>query len=262
MSDSGSEEEETLYDRIGGSGAVDAAVQGLYKLVVQDSRTEKFFSGTDVEHIMEHQKIYLAYALGASTVYDGTALREAHEALDLDDDDFDAVASMLQGVLKDLGIADDLVEEVMEIVAATKNDVLGLDEDGDGSRKKKQLVTVNYELESEHCDMLKSHFQWVLEAVGSLDDVGNAIYEALFTNAGPEGQKLFVSPKRATAYRFVTQVQRFVNQCDDIAFLDDELYNMGMRHIGAKNTHKKRVINVIKSAVFLFCEFTRYVTKQ
>ena len=233
MSESGasSEAEQTLYERIGGDSALTAAVRGLYDEMMKDTRTAHFFAGADVDSIVQHQTMFLTFALGGADAYDGPPIREAHEALELDENDFDALVDCLKNVLMRLDVADDLVDEVVDILETSKNDVLNI-EDGEGSRKKKALVTVNYELEEEHCELLKRHFQWLVEAVGSVEDVGSAIYDALFTNAGPEGQKLFVSPKRSTAFRFVTQIQRFVEQCDDIAFLDEELYNMGMRHIG------------------------------
>merc|ERR1719178_198605 len=44
-------------------------------------------------------------------------------------------------------------------------------------------------------------------------------------------KKLFVSPKKATAFRFISQVQRYVQGSGDVNYLEDELYNMAMRHI-------------------------------
>jgi hemoglobin len=184
----------------------------------------KFFESVDMNKLIAHQKAYLILAFGGPEEYSGRKLREAHENLNIEESHFEAVAENLVTVLSDIGISQGLIDEVVEIVSGTKENILGEGKDNIGQ------TTVVYDLQQEHVELLQKHLTWVVEAVGSLEEVGQAVYENIYRNAG-DAKKLFVSPKRVTAYRFITQVQRYVNGSDDVEYLDSELYNMSMRHI-------------------------------
>ena len=53
-------------------------------------------------------------------------MREGHKHLNLTEADFDAVAENLQATLRELKVAENLIAEVMTIVASTHDDVLNL----------------------------------------------------------------------------------------------------------------------------------------
>ncbi len=118
----------TLYDRLGGEAAVDAAVDIFYRKVLADPSISDFFDTTDMDEQRAKQKAFLSMAFGGPDEYSGKDLREAHAALvekGLNDAHFDAVAGHLDATLKELGVADDLIGEVMTIAASTRDDVLG-----------------------------------------------------------------------------------------------------------------------------------------
>ena len=72
-----------------------------------------------------HQKAFLTMALGGPATYVGRALHEAHAELTIDDYHFDRVAGHLTGVLLDLGVAPELVDEVIAAVDGLRPTVLG-----------------------------------------------------------------------------------------------------------------------------------------
>ena len=117
---------ETLYDRIGGKDAVNAAVDLFYEKVLADRRINHFFTDVNMDRQRTHQKRFLAYAFGGLPTYDGKNMREAHAHLDLTEEHFTAVAENLQSTLVDLGVPEDLIGEVMTIAASTHDDVLNL----------------------------------------------------------------------------------------------------------------------------------------
>ena len=70
----------------------------------------------------------MAWAFGGPDRYKGRDLRSAHAPLvarGLTDVHFDAVATHLASTLRELGVADALIDEALAIVATTRNDVLG-----------------------------------------------------------------------------------------------------------------------------------------
>jgi len=72
------------------------------------------------------QKIFLTYAFGGPTKWTGRSLRAAHKQMALDDTHFGAIAESLVATLKELGVGQDLIDEVLAIVGSTHDDVLNL----------------------------------------------------------------------------------------------------------------------------------------
>ena len=118
---------QSLFERLGGDAAVDAAVDMFYRKVLADHRISNFFDNTDMAAQRAKQKAFLTMAFGGPNNYNGKDLRSAHAALvkdGLNDFHFGAVAEHLQDTLKELGVAPDLISEVMAIAGSTKADVL------------------------------------------------------------------------------------------------------------------------------------------
>ncbi len=118
-------EEVTLFERIGGIDAVNAAVDIFYKRVLADDTINHFFANTNIKTQAGKQKAFLAYAFGAPTGYTGKSMREAHAKMNLNEDHFNAVASHLEETLQEMNVPQNLIEEVMAIAGSTKDDVLG-----------------------------------------------------------------------------------------------------------------------------------------
>lgn len=123
--------ESTLFERLGGKDAVNAAVDLFYEKVLADNRINHFFANTDMERQRAHQKMFLTFAFGGAPSYPGKSMRDAHKHLvekhGLNEDHFNAVAENLQNTLLDLGVGNDLITEVMTIAASTRDDVLNRD---------------------------------------------------------------------------------------------------------------------------------------
>lgn len=120
--------ETPLFERLGGKPAVEAAVDKFYDRVLEDDRIKHFFDGIDMSKQRGHQKAFLTHAFGGSSNYDGRSMREAHrrlvEKLGMTDKHFDAVIDDLGAALRDLGVAEDLVQEVAAIAESVRGDVL------------------------------------------------------------------------------------------------------------------------------------------
>jgi len=120
----------TLFDKLGGKAAVDLAVDKFYEKVLSDERIRHFFEGIDMVKQRAHQKAFLTYAFGGTSKYDGRYMREAHQDLvekrGLSGEHFDAVAENLLETLKEMGVSQELRDEVAAIAAAPqhKKDVL------------------------------------------------------------------------------------------------------------------------------------------
>ncbi len=120
------QEFQSLYLQLGGRDVVEQAVDSFYDRVLADSSLKHFFAQVDAKWLRGKQRDFLSYACGGPVTYDGDNLREAHRHLDLKQEHFDAVVEHLRATLEELGIASHLVQEVVAIANATRDDVLDL----------------------------------------------------------------------------------------------------------------------------------------
>ena len=124
-----SEENSTsLFEQLGGEAAVDAAVDVFYKKVLEDHRIYRFFDNVDMEKQAAKQKAFLTMAFGGPSHYSGKDLRAGHAKLvkmGLDDSHFNAVLENLEATLIELGVEQELVEQVNALAETTRHDVLG-----------------------------------------------------------------------------------------------------------------------------------------
>ncbi len=125
MSESSSE---SLYDRIGGEAAVNAAVDLFYRKVLNDYRINRFFDKTDMDEQITKQKAFFTMAFGGPNTYTGADMRTAHAHLvkmGLDDSHFDAVMEHLGATLVELKVPAELISEAAAIAESVRADVLG-----------------------------------------------------------------------------------------------------------------------------------------
>lgn len=117
----------TLYERLGGAPALDAAVDIFYGKVLADTRINRFFGRVDMARQAAKQKAFLTMVTGGPNSYTGLDMREGHKKLvaaGLDDGHFDAVIENLGATLKELGVADAEIAEVAALANSVRGDVL------------------------------------------------------------------------------------------------------------------------------------------
>lgn len=118
----------TLFEKLGGEGAVNAAVDIFYRKVLQDDRINSYFTDVDMEEQIKKQKAFLTFAFGGPNNYSGLNMKEAHAKLvskGMNDTHVDVVIELLGGTLKELGVGNDLIGEVAAIAESVRCQVLG-----------------------------------------------------------------------------------------------------------------------------------------
>jgi hemoglobin len=115
----------SLFERLGGEPAVDAAVDIFYRKVLLDERISHHFEDVEMDLQREKQKAFLTFAFGGPRpAQAGPNMRAAHARLRLTEQDFDAVMEHLGATLAELQVHSDLIAEAAGIAASVKNDVL------------------------------------------------------------------------------------------------------------------------------------------
>lgn len=119
----------TLYEKIGGEKAIDAAVDLFYQKVLADDRIRHFFDGVDMQKQGKMQKNFFTFAFGGPNTYSGKNMKAAHARLitekGLNDSHFDAVLENLASTLKELGVNDDLINQATVVAESVRDDVVG-----------------------------------------------------------------------------------------------------------------------------------------
>lgn len=118
----------SLFERLGGEAAVEAAVVGFYERIMADPKLSPFFTHLDMDAQIQKQISFMTMAFGGPSRYTGKDLRTAHAKLvtrGLSDDHFDATAAHLLATLEELGVEPAVRDEVMKVLDGMRKDVLG-----------------------------------------------------------------------------------------------------------------------------------------
>jgi hemoglobin len=117
----------TLYARLGGADAMEAAVDIFYRKVLSDDRISRFFEDVDMERQAAKQKAFLTMVTGGPANYTGQDMRQGHKHLvaqGLNDSHVDAVIELIAETLSELGVNAADIAEVGAIANSVRDDVL------------------------------------------------------------------------------------------------------------------------------------------
>jgi hemoglobin len=118
--DSATAEPGSIYDAIGGEAAIAACVDVFYGKMLADPELSPFFpGGVGIRH-RRHIATFIGEALGGPANYRGPDLARAHSARGISDDHFNKTAGHLAESLTELGVPDDLVVQIITIVATLR----------------------------------------------------------------------------------------------------------------------------------------------
>jgi hemoglobin len=118
----------TLYDRVGGALAVEAAVRGMYDRILADPELAPFFARTNMEHLVRRQSAFVGSALGGPEVYTGRDMVAAHRRHAIGHHHFDLVAGHLSASLASLDVPADLADAILAVVDSVRPQVVNTEE--------------------------------------------------------------------------------------------------------------------------------------
>lgn len=111
---------QSLFTRLGGMPAVNAAVDIFYRKVMEDDTISHFFRHINMERQSGKLKAFLAYAFGAPMQYDGKSMHTAHAHMHITEAHFNAVAGHLISTLQELSVVQSMIDEVVAIALSVK----------------------------------------------------------------------------------------------------------------------------------------------
>ena len=117
----------SVYEQVGGEQAVEAAVDVFYRKVLVDDKVAHFFDDVDMDRQAAKQKAFLTMVLGGPAHYTGLDMRRGHLHLiarGMNDDHVDIILELLGQTLSELGVKDDLIQQVVAVANSVRDDVL------------------------------------------------------------------------------------------------------------------------------------------
>jgi len=185
--------DDSLYERLGGEDAIDAAVNIFYDKVLDDDHLQHFFEHADMDRLRSLQKSFMTMAFGGPEEYSGADLRAAHEhfvAKGIDDTHFDAVAGHLRATLQELEVPEDLIIDVLTVVEKTRKDVLGIADASEdaataekvtGQEAAEEAVNVDGASETQSASQPSIAKQNIRVNIGLLENLMNLVSELVLT---------------------------------------------------------------------------------
>lgn len=111
----------SLYEQLGGSQTIDTAVDLFFLKAMEDDAISPFFRWTHMRQEWDKPKAYLVYVIGGPSIYDKQAIEEIHTHLrsyTLSVEQWEAILTYMKETLSELGISQELVDQVQEIALA------------------------------------------------------------------------------------------------------------------------------------------------
>lgn len=92
------------------ASAIREAVDILYERLLADPVISRMWAGVNLSRLRGHQRAFLLQALGGPALYSGRDMKAGHTGLGITDDQFARMVSHLVASLRDVGVAEDVVE--------------------------------------------------------------------------------------------------------------------------------------------------------
>jgi hemoglobin len=125
MSTSAAPSEKSLYDRLGGGGAIKAVVSDFVSNVAADPRINHFFQDADLGSLATNLSNLIGQATGGPEKYTGRDMQTVHHGMGISDADFNALVEDLGKSLDKFKVPAKEQGELVAILAGMKGDIVG-----------------------------------------------------------------------------------------------------------------------------------------
>jgi len=122
------QEEKSLYERLGGEEKIHEMVAEIVRLHTENEDLDYIMEGVDIDKLVDGVTVFFAAGTGGKATYDGPSLTESHEHMKLTNALFlSAGGDVVQG-MKNTGMGEDEINEMMCIFMALRSQVVMSDE--------------------------------------------------------------------------------------------------------------------------------------
>jgi hemoglobin len=119
-----SEAGKTLYDRLGGKGAIEAVIDDFLGRVAQDERINAPFAGAHLPRLRQRLVEQVCQASGGPCVYSGRDMKTVHAGMGVTGAQFDALVGHLVASLDRFKVPEREKGELLSVLGPMKADIV------------------------------------------------------------------------------------------------------------------------------------------
>ena len=116
--------EKSLYDRLGGKGAITAVVDDFVGNVAGDKRINGYFAKANIPRLKGNLVDQICQATGGPCVYTGKDMKTAHKGMGIADADFNALVEDLVKTLNKFNVPAKEQNELLGILGPLKPQIV------------------------------------------------------------------------------------------------------------------------------------------
>jgi hemoglobin len=114
----------SLYDRLGGKGAITAVVETFVGNVGGDTRINGYFATTDLTKLKMHLVNQICEASGGPCKYTGRSMKQTHAGMGVDDAAFHALVDDLVKALDHHKVGKTEKDDLLGVLGPMKSDIV------------------------------------------------------------------------------------------------------------------------------------------
>jgi hemoglobin len=117
----------TLYERLGGLGAIRAVVDSFVARCAGDARINRKFERTDIPRLKKMLVDQVCEAAGGPCTYTGRDMRETHDGMGVTAGEFDALVEDLVATLDEFDVPRAEQEELLGLLGPMRDDIVEIE---------------------------------------------------------------------------------------------------------------------------------------
>ena len=125
--------ERSLYDRLGGTDAITAAVRAVVDRQLKDDRIDQKFARTNTDRLVKEFVDQMCQATGGPCTYTGRDMTEAHHDMGVTSGEFQAFVEDVVAVLDDFKVGKAEQDELLNTLAPLQGEIVEVDSDQVGT---------------------------------------------------------------------------------------------------------------------------------
>jgi hemoglobin len=123
----------SLFERLGGTGAVTAVVEDFSARCAKDARINSKFARTDIPRLRSMLIDQVSEASGGPAKYTGRDMKTAHVDMGVTTAEFNALVEDLVATLNKFGVGKREQDELLGILGPLKSDIVEIDSTATGT---------------------------------------------------------------------------------------------------------------------------------
>ena len=118
-----------LFDRLGGEEGIHALTRELTRLHLENDNINYMFKDLDAEKVANHVALFIISGTGGPASYEGPELKVSHADMGLTNADFMTAGADVIQAMKNLGLGQDEIDEMVCILVSLRDQVVLSDDD-------------------------------------------------------------------------------------------------------------------------------------